>query len=248
MGSLLGVLVIFPMNETIFYFEHVQHNSKEFTYTSFMFNELNLLLTGKSIKVLIFYLFSGVIFSFIVTIINNKFSDKNALLVHLSDELGKNISDVISQGEGSGIEFKSSFRWDYQQLKVNRALETVVLKTIAGFMNSNGGSLLIGVADDQLILGLKNDYQTLKRPDRDGFEQTIIASISTNLGTHLCRNIHILFHSIDNEDICRLIVTKSKKPVYLKHGGKLKLFVRTGGGTRELDIQESVEYIATHWN
>jgi predicted HTH transcriptional regulator len=114
-------------------------------------------------------------------------------------------------------------------------------------MNSNGGSLLIGVADDQLIMGLKKDYQTLKKPDQDGFEQAIITSISTNFGAHLCRNIHILFHSINNEDICRLIVTKSKKPVYLKHEGKLKLFVRTGGGTRELDIQESVEYIATHW-
>ncbi len=247
-GAILGVFIIFPMNEAIFYYEHIRLNPNAPTLKDFMLDEFDFLLHGKSLMVLIFYLISGVVFSLMVTTIHNKFAGKNILLMHLSEELRKDIVGIIAQGEGPRIEFKSSFRWDYQQSKINRALETVVLKTIAGFMNSNGGSLLVGVADDKQIVGLKKDYQTLKKSDRDGFEQTLITSISINFGTNLCRNIHIIFHTIGNEDICRLIVTTSERPVYLKHEGKLKLFMRTGGGTRELNIQESVEYIAAHWN
>lgn len=247
-GAILGVFVIFPMNEAIFYYEHIRLNPNAPTLKNFILDEFDFLLHRKGLVILIFYLLSGAIISLITTTIHSKFADKNKLLMQLSEELGKDISDVIAQGEGSRIEFKSSFRWDYRHSKVNRVLETVVLKTIAGFMNSNGGSLVVGVADDKQIMGLKNDYQTLKKSDRDGFEQAVITSISTNLGANVCRNIHIIFHTIDNEEICRLIVTTSERPVYLKHEGKLKLFVRTGGGTRELNIQESVEYIAAHWD
>ena len=55
---------------------------------------------------------------------------------------------MIAQGESANLEFKSSFRWDLRENKLNRALEGVILKTLAGYMNGKGGTLLIGVADD----------------------------------------------------------------------------------------------------
>ncbi len=246
-GAIIGIFILFPVNETVYYYEHIRLNPNAPTLTNFILGEFAFLQTGKNFEVPIFYLFFGALLSFIITKIRNLFARKAGLLQQVSEELGKNVAQVIAQGEGPLIEFKSSFRWDFQQSKMNRTLETVVLKIIAGFMNSGGGTLLIGVADDKQILGLENDYQTLKKPNRDGFERAIMTSVSSNLGTDLCRHIHIIFHVIDNADICRVIVMPSNRPVYLRLEGKLKLFVRTGGSTRELNLQEAVEYITTHW-
>ena len=243
----MGIFVLFPVNEAIYYYEHIRPNLDAPTLKDFILDEFVFLQTGKNLEIPIFYLCFGALLAFIIIRTYALFARNVGILQKVSEELGKNIVHVIARGEGPLIEFKSSFRWDFQQSKMNRALEIVVLKAIAGFMNSGGGSLLIGVADDKHILGLANDYQTFKNPNRDGFERAIVTSVSSNLGTDLCRHIHIIFHVIDNADICRVIVMPSNRPVYLKYAGTLKLFVRTGGSTRELEIQEAVEYIATHW-
>jgi ATP-dependent DNA helicase RecG len=52
-----------------------------------------------------------------------------------------NIADLIATGEGSTIEFKSSFG--------NKVIETVV-----AFANANGGKIIIGVNDHQDIVGI----------------------------------------------------------------------------------------------
>ncbi len=246
-GAMMGVFVLFPVNEAIYYYEHIRLNPDAPTLTDFILAEFVFLQTGKGLEIPIFYLSFGALLAFIIIRTYTLFARNVGILQKVSEELGQNVVHIIAQGEGPRIEFKSSFRWDFQQSEMNRALEIVVLKAIAGFMNSGGGSLLIGVADDKQILGLENDYQTLKKPNRDGFERAIMTSVSSNLGTDLCRHIHIIFHVIDNADICRVIVMPSNRPVYLKYEGKLKLFVRTGGSTRELEIQEAVEYITTHW-
>ena len=100
------------------------------------------------------------------------------------------------------MEFKSSFRWDLRENKVNRALEAVVLKTLAGYMNGNGGTLLIGVADDGAVVGLDHDYKTLKKQDRDGFEQALMTAVATKLGGDACRCVQIVFHSVQNKEKC----------------------------------------------
>lgn len=53
--------------------------------------------------------------------------------------------------------------------KRDDAMETVIAKTVAAFMNSGGGTLLIGVDDDGRLIGLGPDYATLKTPDADRF-------------------------------------------------------------------------------
>jgi predicted HTH transcriptional regulator len=150
---------------------------------------------------------------------------------------------IIKQGEGPFLEFKSTFRWDIEQSRTNRQLEDVVLKSLAGFLNSHhGGTLLIRVADDGHIIGLENDFQTLKKQNQNGFEQAIMTAIATNLGVDLCSHVSILFHIIDTNAICRLIVSPSARPVFLNQGNNPKLYVRTGGATRDLNIQEALEF------
>ena len=69
--------------------------------------------------------------------------------------LNTDTKGLIEGGENHRVEFKSSIRYDYRQKTTNRDLETVIAKTIAGFMNANGGRLLIGVNDQGEVLGLE---------------------------------------------------------------------------------------------
>jgi len=80
------------------------------------------------------------------------------------------IEDLIEEGESDELEFKSSLRWDVCDGCVNKKLEEVIIKTVAAFTNSDGGTLLIGVDDDGNVLGLENDYAALGNADKDKFE------------------------------------------------------------------------------
>jgi hypothetical protein len=64
------------------------------------------------------------------------------------------LEDMIAEGESDELEFKSTLRWDLKEGTVNKKLEDVIIKTVAAFANSDGGSVLIGVDDDGNVLGL----------------------------------------------------------------------------------------------
>lgn len=181
----------------------------------------------------------------LITLINYRY--RNYLIFQLHRELNKNIESILKKGENENTEFKSSFRYDYKQQKVNKALESVIVKTVAGFMNTMGGSLLIGVADDGSILGLEPDYNSLARKDSDGFTQLITSTISDKLGTPACRLLRIQFHQLNNKEICRIIVMPSPLPVYAREDKMTRFYVRTASGTREMDVDEAVAFIKMKW-
>lgn len=153
------------------------------------------------------------------------------------------VEALLKKGEGEAIEFKSSLRWDFRQRNVSKEIEFAVLKTIAAFMNTQRGTLLIGVADDAAIIGLECDYHTLKRKDRDGFEQYIMGLVALNIGANCCKNIRVKFFERQGKDICIIDVSHTKIPVFLKFHQNIIFYVRTGNHTRELDIQEALLYI-----
>ncbi|HZK40198.1 MAG TPA: ATP-binding protein [Atribacterota bacterium] len=76
--------------------------------------------------------------------------------------MNNDVSELIHQGENLNTEFKRSLRWDIKLNKVNKDLEKAVMRIICGFMNVEGGILLIGVGDDGIIEGLESDYKTFK--------------------------------------------------------------------------------------
>ncbi len=246
-GAIVGLLILFPLNQGILFYEYVQHEIDAPTVIQFVQDQFNKLYFGESTGKLIFYSTTGALLGLLTARVHISLNNKLRYIEQLSGELTKDVKKLISHGESSSLEFKSSFRWDVKQSKVNKQLVFAILKTIAGFMNNNGGTLLIGVADGGKIIGLENDYKSLKKPDRDGFEQSIVTAISTNLGTDLCNYVHVIFHSINGNDTCRLIIMPSPRPVFLKQEGNTKFYLRTGVSTRELNIEEASKFIANHW-
>ena len=55
--------------------------------------------------------------------------------------------DLIRSGEGHSLEFKSTLRWNLHADRVDRNIENASLKTVAGYLNADGGVLLVGVTD-----------------------------------------------------------------------------------------------------
>ena len=52
---------------------------------------------------------------------------------------------LIAAGESDRVEFKSTLRTNLHTNRRDRAMESAVTKTLAAFLNSDGGALVIGV-------------------------------------------------------------------------------------------------------
>lgn len=173
------------------------------------------------------------------------FRKKKNLIKKQEQLMKKDVQKLIELGESNLLEFKSSLRFDYLKKASNKDLELVIAKTIAGFMNANGGKLIIGVDDHGNILGLENDFNILKHKNRDGFEQEIFRIISVYLGREACYGSHVFFYSIDEKEICLVYNDPSSKPVYVTHENKTTFYVRTGNATYPLTVKEAVNYLET---
>jgi len=158
-------------------------------------------------------------------------------------------SELIKLGETSELEFKSSFRYDYQQQLVNKDLESVIAKSIAAFSNAKGGTLLIGVDDDGNVLGLEKDINTLKRKDIDFFENTLRAFLNKTFSvSFVTQNLKVKFPVIDGKAICRIDTIAGSEPVFVeinKKGNKSERFyLRSGNTSQEIvSLSEINQYI-----
>jgi len=157
--------------------------------------------------------------------------------------LNIDLQKLIKRGESQFLELKSSARYDYRLKTTNQDLEIVIAKTLVGFMNANGGKLIIGINDIGEALGLENDFKSLKQQNTDGFEQKIYEIISKYIGKEFCLHCSVYFHQIDEKSICVIDIDEVTEPVYLTRGKETVFYLRTGNATKPLSIKEAVHYI-----
>lgn len=162
--------------------------------------------------------------------------------------IDEKIKQIVAGGESQSVEFKSSLRWDYKTNSKNKGLEGVVVKTVAGFMNGKGGTLLIGVGPKGEVLGIENDYNTFhQNPNRDGFEQKLTNLLAHQLGKELIPLVHVGFVSVDGKDICWLRVEASPTPVYVEEENSVTFYARLGNTTQPMNPKEMTQYISIRW-
>lgn len=160
---------------------------------------------------------------------------------------GNGIESLLATGESEQIEFKSSLRWDYATQQLNKDLEHTILKTISAFLNSNGGTLLIGVDDTRTVIGLKPDYETLKKKNSDGFLLHLNQIINTHLGKEIQHFVHSSIVVHQEKEICKVIVLASDTPVYVNYSNQEEFFIRASNSSQPMSIKEAHEYIRMHW-
>jgi predicted HTH transcriptional regulator len=159
------------------------------------------------------------------------------------------LAALIQQGESSHLEFKSTLRTDLSRGSVMKELEKVVAKTIAGFLNGGGGTLLIGVADDGSTVGLEPDYRTLgQKGDRDGFELHLMQVLGRAVGTAALAFVRVNIHKLEEKDVCRVDVRRSPEPIFVTEGQNPVFYVRLGNATHPMSVADAHQYIRNHWH
>ena len=157
------------------------------------------------------------------------------------------ITKLLEETEHNQLEFKSSLRFDHKAGNVSRELEKAAMKTVAAFLNSKGGYLVLGVSDARAPLGLQNDYQTLQRKDSDGFENHFTQSFNNMIGPEFRSFVKLWFHNIDGCDICTIQALPSPRPVYLKTDNNEHFYIRTGNISTSLKLSEIESYSRSRW-
>ncbi|MEK7763510.1 MAG: RNA-binding domain-containing protein, partial [Nitrospirota bacterium] len=157
--------------------------------------------------------------------------------------------ELLKQQESKTLEFKASLRWN---LKENRQDDKVithsVLKTIAAFLNTEGGDLLIGVADDRTVLGI--DHDRLENDDK--FMLHLAQVVRNGLGDRAGTCIDPKMQIVQGKTVCLMSCQRSPEPVFLKWKGveeqlEGEFYVRSGPGTVRLSAKSVEEYIRTRF-
>jgi hypothetical protein len=168
-------------------------------------------------------------------------------LLATADAHGFTIHDFIARGEGPTLEFKASVRWDVRQGAVNKDLEKVIAKTVAGFMNRDGGTLVAGVTDDGAIVGLEADMNTLKKPNEDGLSLHLTEILNKYLGEVAAAAVTISFAQVDGRAIAIISADSATVPIFVEDANGPEFYVRSNASTRLLDVKEATQFIAQRW-
>ena len=181
-----------------------------------------------------------------------------AVAAHFQQPQRATLAELVAAGESSRVEFKSTARVNLHTGKRDDKMEQVVAKTVAAFLNADGGSLVIGVDDAGTPLGLASDFATIKAPDADRFELWLRDFLTTTLGQNAAALVDVDFAELpvaatqlvgeEGALACRVTARPSPRPVYLRgKGAAPELWVRTGNSTRQLSVDEATEYVMHRW-
>lgn len=168
------------------------------------------------------------------------------------DDAPSAVSDLIAVGESQTVEYKSTARWNLHTEQADKKLEHVITKTVCGFLNAEGGTLLIGVDDSGQVLGLRDDMGTLgDMASPDGYELFLRQRLDNDLSIPTAGVVKIRFERVHGADICLVSVAASGKPVFARprDGGPAptEFWVRVGNATKQLHGDDMLEYQSGHW-
>ena len=153
------------------------------------------------------------------------------------------VTKLIERGESEATEFKSTLRTNLHTDKTDKRMELEVLKTLAGFMNTQGGTLIIGIADNGTPVGIEAD----KFSSEDRMSLHFVSVVNTRMGPEAMTRIHLHFE--DYHD-CRVLVarcSRSPVPVFVKDEQLERFFIRTGPATTELTVQQAHNYLTRNF-
>lgn len=162
------------------------------------------------------------------------------------------VDDIIQAGESQRVEFKSTARWNVRAQQLDKKMEHVIVKTVCGFLNGEGGTLLIGVDDGGQILGLDDDFKTLgSKGDADGYELHLRQLLDNSLSIPTAGVLRISFETVQGKKICVVSVAAAAKPVFARsvEGGKeyTEFWVRIGNATKQMHGDDMMVYKKDHW-
>jgi type I restriction enzyme R subunit len=158
-------------------------------------------------------------------------------------------AELIKQGESKTLEFKATLRWNLREdRKDDTVITHAVLKTLGAFLNTEGGDLLLGVADDRSVIGIEQD----RLESDDEFMRHLAQVVRNGLGDRAGTCIDPKTQVVDGKTVCLVSCQRSPEPVFLKWKGAEEhadgdFYVRSGPGSVKLSPDTTREYIRTRF-
>ncbi|MBP2132159.1 hypothetical protein J2128_000080 [Methanomicrobium sp. W14] len=149
------------------------------------------------------------------------------------------LSVLIDNGESEAVEFKSTLRTNLHTGSPDQRIELAALKTLAGFLNTNGGTLVIGISDDGSPVGLEAD----NFPNEDKMSLHLVNIVKSRISPQTPTLMNMHFEDHEGERVMVIRCRKSSSPVFVKDNEHERFYVRTGPSTTELKASQTHEYI-----
>lgn len=152
--------------------------------------------------------------------------------------------EIIHDGESEFTEFKATLRTNAFTKKTDNNIELASLKTVAAFLNTSGGTLLVGVRDNGEIKGIEIDR--FENDDKLLLHFTNL--LRDKIGEKSLGFVHFEIVKIENVKVLRVDVSKSNKPVFVNFQGIEYFYVRSGPSTLSLKFSDFYEYNNKHFS
>ena len=148
--------------------------------------------------------------------------------------------EVIAEGESDTVEFKPALRMNLHKWRPDWRVETQILKTLAAFVNSEGGTLVVGVRDDRTPVGIHVD----SFDSEDKMHLHLRNIVSSRMSPTAMAYFHAAFEDYEGVRIMTVRCSPAQEPVFLRAGKRPEEFyIRAGSTSTKLSLSECVEYI-----
>lgn len=148
------------------------------------------------------------------------------------------VAVLIAGGESGAVEYKSTLRRNLHTGQPDEKMHLAALKTIAGFLNARGGTLLIGITDDGEVLGVEAD----DFPSEDKCQLHLVNLIADRIGQVFMPYVHPHFEDQDGRRILVVRCEAGPKMAFVKDSQNQRFFVRGGNATAELTGAAVIDY------
>ena len=164
---------------------------------------------------------------------------KQRIAGEFSDYIEPEIVSILQVGESDGTEFKSTLRWNLHIDKADKKIENACLKTVAAFLNSDSGVLLIGVDDAGHVLGLQQDGFS----NEDKLLLHWNSLLKAHIGVEFMQLIRSQVNDLGGQRVLLVQCLRSSKPVFFRRDNDEIFYVRTGNGSNQLKPSEVLAYL-----
>lgn len=206
----------------------------------------------------------------VVRLVSGEIGKVQKILTPGLEKVETDLDKLLKKGENFFCEFKEGALWSQniteEEVQKSRSLEVhyykkkasriILAKSIAAFMNSEGGNLIIGILEsknDKLeIVGIEPEFSKLKDKYKDGYKRMILDEIikpyfPSKILDNLNKQLLIDFPVLDGKIICWIRINKSDSRVFLTLESKEVFMIRIESENKSLEGEKLVDYCARHF-
>jgi hypothetical protein len=146
---------------------------------------------------------------------------------------------LVGRSESKVLEFKETLALDLRTQTKEKHIETAVMKTIGAFLNSDGGTLLVGVADDNSVPGVRRETKVLFKDSTDKYLLHFKNLLHSQIGAEFYPLLDYRIVRLDEIEVLRIDVRPAREPCFVGND----FYVRTNPATDKLEGPKMLDYV-----